>query len=316
MTAFSAQELLQRHGIPYVETRKGKYVATCPECGGSYCNVEIKRDGVVWHCKSCDQGGGEKFDQGARPDGDGGSQLGPIKATYDYVDERGERLFQVLRFEPLHGPKQFRQRKSPDQKKWSIKGVRLVPFRLPQLIEAVAKGETVYIPEGEKDVLSLEKYGLVATCNAMGAGKWLPEFSEFFKGAPDVVIIPDNDDPGREHARSIARSLFPVARAVRVLDLAAHWREIEASDDVSDWFEAGHDVDELEELASRIEPLEQPPAETNGKTNGQHGPNDGEPPGKNILSTVTTRRAATTRPRGIRSGSTNAPRIEIGQSRT
>jgi predicted P-loop ATPase len=280
MTVFSAQELLQRHSIEYRSTRNGKYTVSCPSCGGGYLSVEEKRDRVVWCCRQCDQKGSEKFDQGAKPDGS--SALGPIKATYDYVDELGERLFQVLRFEPPNDTKQFRQRTGPDQKKWSIKDVRIVPFRLPQLIEAVAAGESVYIPEGEKDVLSLERHGLVATCNAMGAGKWRPEFSKFFEGA-DVVIMPDNDDPGREHARSVANNLLPVARSVRVLDLADHWAGISPSDDVSDWLAAGHSADELEELVSRIEPLEQAPEQEaprgNGKTNGKH------PPGKDSIGT-------------------------------
>ena len=124
------RELLAEHNITYVESRKGKYTTQCPNCNGGYLNVELKRDGVVWYCQSCKEGNGEKFEQS-----DGGDAgLGPIKAVFDYTNETGERLFQVLKFEPLNSPKAFRQRTDPDQKKWSIKGVRIVPYRLPELI--------------------------------------------------------------------------------------------------------------------------------------------------------------------------------------
>jgi hypothetical protein len=71
-----------------------------------------------------------------------------IAATYDYCDEQGTVVFQTVRFEP----KTFRQRR-PDGHggwSWSLDGVRLVLYRLPELL-AAGRGEPVYITEGEKD---------------------------------------------------------------------------------------------------------------------------------------------------------------------
>src|SRR5215510_15958919 len=89
-------------------------------------------------------------------------------AHYDYVDEDGTFLFQVVRFEP----KTFVQRRK-DRGRWvyQVQGVRKVPYRLPELMEAIANERTVYIVEGEKDVDNLAKLGIVATCNPGGAGK-------------------------------------------------------------------------------------------------------------------------------------------------
>ena len=106
----SPQELLTRNGIAYVATRKGKFTTKCPSCGGGYLNVEEKRDGVVWFCRACQAGGGEQYEPIGNGVSGGSSGLGPIKATFDYHNEAGEQLFQVLKFEPLNGPKQFRQR--------------------------------------------------------------------------------------------------------------------------------------------------------------------------------------------------------------
>src|SRR5262245_10858625 len=108
-------------------------------------------------------------------------------ATYNYVDEAGTVLFQVLRYEP----KAFRQRK-PDGNggwNWKLDGVRRVPFGLPELIEAIAAEHPIFVVEGERDVLTLNRLGVIATTNAGGAGKWRSEFSEYLRGA-DVILIP------------------------------------------------------------------------------------------------------------------------------
>src|SRR5436305_1062365 len=98
----SAGEILRAHGIQYSETRMGKYTTNCPHCNGGYLNVEIKRDGVVWFCHRCDEGGGDTFVPRCMANGKN-DELGPIKAVYPYQDESDEQLFEVLRFEPING---------------------------------------------------------------------------------------------------------------------------------------------------------------------------------------------------------------------
>ena len=165
-----------------------------------------------------------------------------VVATYDYTDAGGAVLFQVVRYEP----KDFRQRR-PDEHggwSWNLKGVTSVPFRLPLVLAAAARGGQVFITEGEKDVLTLERHGLTATCNAGGAGKWRPDFASALRGA-HVVILPDNDAPGYAHGQAVAATLRHLAASVKVLDLAG----LPAKGDVSDWFNAGHTGEELLALA-------------------------------------------------------------------
>jgi hypothetical protein len=155
-----------------------------------------------------------------------------IVAIYNYEDENSDTLFQVVRYEP----KDFRQRK-PDGAGgwlWTLDGVRRVPYRLPELIEALANKQTVLIVEGEKDVEALRAINIPATCNSGGAGKWRDEYSAHFKDA-DVVIIPDNDDPGRKHAQCVATSLCKVASRLRLLELPG----LPPGGDVSNWLGAG-----------------------------------------------------------------------------
>ena len=118
------------------------------------------------------------------------------------------------------------------------------------MIEAIAAKRTIFIPEGEKDCDALAKLGLAASCNAGGASedgnrpKWTAKHAAFFAGA-DVVILPDNDDPGRAHGEAIAKSLQGIAARVRMLDLPG----LKDKGDVSDWLAKGGDAPQLMALA-------------------------------------------------------------------
>jgi RecA-family ATPase len=167
--------------------------------------------------------------------------LGTVVATYDYVDETGTLLSQVVRYEP----KTFRQRQpdGPDGWLWSVKNVRSVPYRLPEVVKAIVDQRVIVIVEGEKDVDALRGRGFTATCNAGGAKKWRPELTPLFRGA-EVVLIPDNDAAGCEHANIVGSALENVAARVRVLYLSA----LPEKGDVSDWFARGHTSEELSQL--------------------------------------------------------------------
>ena len=127
-----------------------------------------------------------------------------IVATYDYTDEDGALLYQVVRFQP----KQFRQRRpdGPGGWTWKLGDVRRVLYRLPRVLDAIEAGREVWVAEGEKDVHALEHAGVVATCNAMGAGKWREEYAAALAGHRAFVVA-DADQAGRDHARTVARSL-------------------------------------------------------------------------------------------------------------
>ncbi len=176
----------------------------------------------AWTCHAgCGQGNLKEFvrklglPESAVPSLNGHNSRREI-ATYDYKDENGILLFQVVRYDP----KDFRQRR-PDGTGgwiWDIKGARRVLYHLPELLESAERDDTVFVVEGEKDVEALKKFGLTATCNPGGAGKWRGEFNDFFKGL-NVVIIPDNDEPGRNHAQQVATALKPVAQSVKIVEL-------------------------------------------------------------------------------------------------
>src|SRR6266436_5508784 len=92
-----------------------------------------------------------------------------IVATYDYTDEHGDLLYQVVRYQP----KDFKQRRPDGCGGWIWrKSARHVLYHLPEVLEA----PIVFVAEGEKDVETLRSHGFVATTTAGGAkAPWLPE---------------------------------------------------------------------------------------------------------------------------------------------
>lgn len=159
------------------------------------------------------------------------------EAIYNYTDEQGVLRYQVVR----KFGKQFRQRRpGPDGRWiWDLKGIEPVPFNLPKVVAAKFVG----IAEGERDVQTLERLGIVGTCNNGGALHFRPELASWFAGKR-IAIFPDNDEKGRAHAVQVAGILRPVAAELRIIELPG----LSDKGDVTDWRAAGGTVDQLREL--------------------------------------------------------------------
>lgn len=164
-----------------------------------------------------------------------------IVHTYDYRNLDGSLVYQVCRFEP----KDFRQRRpSPGGGwLWNMTGVKRIPYRFNE----VAGKETVYVTEGEKDVDNLWNIGVPATTNVGGAGKWRDAESIALaeNGVKRVVLLPDNDAPGKEHMENVAKKCKAAGIAIMLLPLP----DLPAKGDVSDWLKT-HSRQELEALVA------------------------------------------------------------------
>jgi DNA primase len=146
-------------------------------------------------------------------------------------------LYQVVRTQP----KGFFQRRPDGCGRWiNKKSKRQVLYHLREIVEA----PVVFVAEGERDVETLRSRGFVATTNAGGAeAPWLPEYTEVLSGR-EVLLIPDNDRPGRERAARIARALF--GRVTRLVIV-----ELDGAKDVTEWFEKGRAELELIEMVEK-----------------------------------------------------------------
>ena len=173
----------------------------------------------------------------------------PNKTYFDYHDAHGAVVYQVERTDYYDGrKKKFRQRRPdparPGEWLWKVVGhVQPVLYRLPELIEAAGKENLIVIVEGERKADLLRGWGIAATCNSGGHGSvkdWAGH-AWTFKPGDNVVILPDNDKAGHDHASAVAGYLKQVQVYARILDLPG----LGPKGDVIDWADAGGTAEQL-----------------------------------------------------------------------
>ena len=290
--AVPVEREIERRGIKLNGNGRER-VGPCPKCGGDD-RFSINTTKGVWNCRGCDVGGDviklvEHLDgvdfiaacttlTGTPPPKANGEDRAAtpkkiIAAEFPYPDETGKLEFATERIEyqnrdgsfaekgVVKRKKTFRQKRpDPDRPgKWinNVEGCRVLPYLLPQLIEAIAKDHPVLVVEGEGKADLLTSWNLAATCNAGGAKKWKAEHASFLKDA-DVILVPDNDGIGWEHVNIVGASLVGIAKRIRVLVLP----DLGPKGDVIDWAKAGGTREQLDELIARApnwEPLPQKP---------------------------------------------------------
>jgi RecA-family ATPase len=171
------------------------------------------------------------------------ASAGRVVASYDYTDQARQLVYRIERVEPGRNGrrKDFRVR-TPDVAggwKAGLNGLEPLPYRLADLFNARPE-ESVYIVEGEKKADALCALGLMATCNPFGAGKWPAGFAAHFEGR-HVVILPDNDTPGRAHAEDVAAKIGGAAASVIRVELPG----LPEKGDVVDWLASGGTAEAL-----------------------------------------------------------------------
>ena len=244
--------LAARHG-----RREGRELRfLCPAHEDRHPSARWNAADAVWCCDACQAGGGWS-DLVARLGIDpppARDLPAEVEAVYDYRDAEGSLLYQVLR---KRGKSFACRRPLPGGGwAWNLDGMERVLYRLPETAAAVRAGAVVFVAEGEKDADRLAALGLAATTNPGGAGKWQPEFNQYLRGA-DVVLLPDNDEPGWKHINEIGASLAGVAGRVRVLILPG----LATKGDVRDWLAARGTREQLDALVEQAPDWRPPPAE-------------------------------------------------------
>ena len=167
-----------------------------------------------------------------------------IEAVYNYVSTNGEYAYTKIR---LEGKKMLFGMLNNERFEYGLKGRSKKEFNaifgsIPRIKEAIERNEPIFIPEGEKDVNTLIKKGYAAfSCG--GANDWNKNVSELCNGA-EVIILADNDDPGKKLAATIEKDLKGISKSVKIIVPMPDTPKA----DITDYFEAGHTVEEFENL--------------------------------------------------------------------
>lgn len=207
----------------------------CPVHDDHHPSARYNPDKGVWTCDVCQSGGTAKeLAELLGIETKKTAAQKEIVVVYDYG------AFQVVRTKP----KGFYQRRPDGAGGWihNLRGIQTCLYHQDELAAAIEAGRPVFVCEGEKDVDRLRSAGQTATCNPMGAGKWRDAYSDSLDGA-DLIIVPDNDEPGRAHADAVCRSCYGKAARIRIITLPA-------GKDTSDFLDGGGTVDQLLELAA------------------------------------------------------------------
>ena len=169
---------------------------------------------------------------------------------YPYVDHEDRLVQEVIREEcTAEGErhKQFRQLfVTRDGRRVKRKPEEFYPviYRAPQVAAAVKAGSEVWLLEGEKDVHTAERLGLVATTNTQGGKSFPADLVEEFTNARVVVVL-DRDSTGWARGVDLHAKLTGVGAKVllRLPDLE------DAKTDFTDHIEAGKGLDALQWVA-------------------------------------------------------------------
>ena len=295
LRAVKASTVAAALGIKGLKRKGHEHVGPCPRCGGTdRFSVDDKKN--VFNCRQCETGGDvielvrfhvgcdfvnavEHIEQiggfrSGKGNGKTNGHAGPnghkepkterkarrAVAWYDYRDEDGKLLYQVVRYEP----KDFRQRRPGAVEGtwvWGLGDLAPTLYHLPELVADMKlprdEQSRWFLCEGEKDVDNLAAKGLYATTNSGGARNFGREHAEYFQDALDVILLEDADDAGAARAAVIAPMLLDAGARVRVLRIADY--EPKGAKDISEWFEHGGNENRLYDITSELKDWEPPP---------------------------------------------------------
>ena len=175
----------------------------------------------------------------------------PAQTRYwEYPARDGSRLVRVVRVDDGKGNKKFSQERWDKGKKQWLPGLgkdedvnkvaraSIPVYRYAEVRKAIANGETIFAVEGEPCADLLWKLGLAATTNIGGGGKFTLTDSLDLQDAKVIVIVPDRDKKGIEHADKLAE-YFPEAMWLYPFPESRAWENLPEKGglDIFDWIE-------------------------------------------------------------------------------
>ncbi|HYX39667.1 MAG TPA: DUF3987 domain-containing protein [Oligoflexus sp.] len=160
-----------------------------------------------------------------------------LDCEHTWHNRDGSMNRQVFRMRPKD-PNDPRQRKLPmpayrvTDDRWISARPEGHPQPLPYRWLEIGVDEVILLLEGETDVDAAMLHEFSATTTG-SATSWQAQYTEFFVNR-DVVVVPDNDQSGRDYLRAVIAALRPVCRSLRSVKL-----EGPKKFDLRDFFTAG-----------------------------------------------------------------------------
>jgi hypothetical protein len=165
-----------------------------------------------------------------------------IEGQYSYYSPCGKPKLRVTR--AVHREtkeKAFWQEHNEDGR-WVKGGTKdeIAPYRFSEWGD---KKGTLIQGEGEKKMDRLAQEGFAVTTSPGGANSWRKSLAKYYRGK-DVIILPDNDGPGKKYAEQVARDVEEYANSIKIVELPG----LQEKEDIHDWLDKGGSKEELTEL--------------------------------------------------------------------
>ena len=223
----------------------------CPICGsgtrpGGDAALEVYEDTNSFYCFACNTGGSliDLYKAMHKTDTKGAIKELAIKygisepekpkkprkrlddqtRAHDYHNADGSLFARKVVYKYDDGSKSaawFLFNPSTGQFDFNSQGLRGQHAPLYDLHSIPGSSGAVYIVEGEKDAQTLQKMGLTATTAPNGASaNWQDYYNDALAGR-DIIIVTDNDDPGRKYGQKVAKGVQSVAASVKVIPSTA-----------------------------------------------------------------------------------------------
>jgi len=155
----------------------------------------------------------------------------PVEDIYQYTcPKTGKIEMVVLRLKTPDG-KTFRQAR-PEGSGFVQQGPSK-PWPIYNRVRIIT-ADTVVVVEGEKDVHALHNFSVIATTSPAGAGKaehadWTP------LAGKNVILWPDNDEPGRAHMQQVETILQSLEPSPRIALLEPDSLDLTEKEDSADF---------------------------------------------------------------------------------
>ena len=261
------------------ENGKPETVTRCPFHSDTHPSLSINLESGLYNCFSCGEGGDvfkfyqrihntdfptalKEISRMAGVEVSPSNGHGKVVGVFEYKDADGNVLYAKERVEPGRDGrlKEFYFKHNENGQQVNGRGSDAVPYNLPELVNS----KYCIFLEGEKKVDLLKEWGLVATSFDSGANsRWREAYLPYFKGKEKIIILPDNDTPGREYATKIAKTLHVHVEEIKIVELPG----LPEKGDIVDYKRQGGTKEELLELIKEA-PIWSPPENNSGEGEG------------------------------------------------
>lgn len=148
-----------------------------------------------------------------------------------YTDEKGFPIAKKEIYATSKGKAAIWYRKENSKWERDLNGLKPPLFDVNKVI---GEQHTIYIAEGEKDALTLQKMGYIATTSPNGAGsRWNKDHNKYLNGK-HIIIIKDNDNAGEKYAENIAKNIIDDVLSIKIIDPVKILPSLKNKGDITD----------------------------------------------------------------------------------